>query len=480
MTALERKQRKELRKSMQWGRYVRNKNRPGRHPLLAAQRQRFSFSSRNNRSNPKLPVSIDSTTLAVIRLEVEEMLASSAPVTILSLANALSGCSQVLDVHAAAAEDILQDDDDALGVPERRFRGWRFVLPALRPKLENKKMQRKYALMHCFQKLQQQTGAATTPIACWKAAVAALDSVLILPEESQPEEQDATDENKTKKTDTTMADFQKRLQDIRLEETMGLRPSQHQWQQVAAQSSLFSRKHDDDALLASDQRRLAEAQAARKDRLQPPELRQIEEQQEREARAAAARERAASLLRTLSPEELARIDTAMRTGDDEDVLAETEMDACNRHSLRTLRPGTWVNDEAIHYFLVMLAKRDAQLCANDPKRRRSHFFKSFFMTQLRNEYNADNPGEYTYRNVKRWSKKVPGTYFCRGLSIVLDTHFSLSDTVSSPTLVSQARTFLPSTRSSSPSTKTTSTGSAPASLCRRSEFSSTTAWAAVA
>jgi len=131
-----------------------------------------------------------------------------------------------------------------------------------------------------------------------------------------------------------------------------------------------------------------------------------------------ARERAASLLRALSPEELARINTAMRTGDDEDVLAKTGIDTCNRHSLKTLLPGTWVNDEAIHYFLVMLAKQDAQLCTNDPKRCRSHFFKSFFMTQLRNDYSADNPGEYTYQNVKHWSKKVPGTYFCRGLSIV--------------------------------------------------------------
>ena len=137
-----------------------------------------------------------------------------------------------------------------------------------------------------------------------------------------------------------------------------------------------------------------------------------------------ARERTASLLRALSPEELARIDTAMRTGDANDVLAETGRDTCNRHSLRTLRPGKWVNDEAIHYFLVMLAKRDASMCANDPKRRRSHFFKSFFMTQLRNEYNADNLGKYTYRNVQGWSKKVPGKCVCRGLSILLGTLFS--------------------------------------------------------
>ena len=56
----------------------------------------------------------------------------------------------------------------------------------------------------------------------------------------------------------------------------------------------------------------------------------------------------------------------------------------------------------------MLAKRDEELCRINPDRKRCHFFKSFFMTKLLNEGHAEKDGEYEYRNVKRWSKKVPG------------------------------------------------------------------------
>lgn len=68
----------------------------------------------------------------------------------------------------------------------------------------------------------------------------------------------------------------------------------------------------------------------------------------------------------------------------------------------------WLSDEVIHFFLAMLAQRDEALCAEDPKRRRCHYFKSFFMTKLLNQGHASMAGVYEYRNVKRWSKKVPG------------------------------------------------------------------------
>jgi Ulp1 family protease len=85
-----------------------------------------------------------------------------------------------------------------------------------------------------------------------------------------------------------------------------------------------------------------------------------------------------------------------------------------RYSLRTLRPYEWLNDEVIHYFLVTLQRRDVQLCQEQQGRKRTHFFKSFFMTKLLDEGNV-NPaldGTYCYNNVKRWSKKVPGGYLC--------------------------------------------------------------------
>eukprot|EP00956_Cyclotella_meneghiniana_P000265 scaffold323_cov91-Cyclotella_meneghiniana.AAC.11 len=57
-----------------------------------------------------------------------------------------------------------------------------------------------------------------------------------------------------------------------------------------------------------------------------------------------------------------------------------------------------------------LAKRDEKLCAAQPGRKRSHFFNSYFVQTLFDEKN-NNPslrGRYSYKNVKRWSKKVPG------------------------------------------------------------------------
>lgn len=73
--------------------------------------------------------------------------------------------------------------------------------------------------------------------------------------------------------------------------------------------------------------------------------------------------------------------------------------------MRYLKDGKWLNDEIIHLYFILLGQRDEELCNRDPYRKRSHFFKSFFMTKLLNE---GNYGTYDYNNVKGWSNKVPG------------------------------------------------------------------------
>jgi len=70
----------------------------------------------------------------------------------------------------------------------------------------------------------------------------------------------------------------------------------------------------------------------------------------------------------------------------------------------------------VSHFLCMLNVRDEQLCTADPKRKRSHFFDSFFMTKLSNQYDKHNPGQYCYTNVEKWSKKVPGMLICLPLT----------------------------------------------------------------
>eukprot|EP00588_Corethron_pennatum_P009003 CAMPEP_0194266106 /NCGR_PEP_ID=MMETSP0169-20130528/1125_1 /TAXON_ID=218684 /ORGANISM="Corethron pennatum, Strain L29A3" /LENGTH=605 /DNA_ID=CAMNT_0039006717 /DNA_START=204 /DNA_END=2021 /DNA_ORIENTATION=+ len=140
----------------------------------------------------------------------------------------------------------------------------------------------------------------------------------------------------------------------------------------------------------------------------PPKLLLLEERvkikrAEDEARIAEkerlARERA---LRPLTQDEQEQVhDIIYGRGNGREIIATSETDSVQRDSLRRLRPGTWLNDEVIHYFLLMLARRDQEL-SKSLNRKRSHFFKSFFVTKL-----LDERG-YCYSNVKRWSKKVPG------------------------------------------------------------------------
>jgi len=132
---------------------------------------------------------------------------------------------------------------------------------------------------------------------------------------------------------------------------------------------------------------------------------------EEAARAAEARERASSLMRPLTEEEQYRVRHILNgIGPPNEILAQVDADSVQRVSMQRLLPGQWLNDEVIHFFLTVLSKRDEAMCANDGTKKRSHFFKSYFMSKLLNEghSNPSMAGKYEYRNVKRWSKKVPG------------------------------------------------------------------------
>jgi sentrin-specific protease 1 len=98
-------------------------------------------------------------------------------------------------------------------------------------------------------------------------------------------------------------------------------------------------------------------------------------------------------------------------GPSNEVIVKSGADSVQRGSIQTLLPGQWLNDEVIHYFYEMLAKRDEEMCQHDPSRKRCHFFKSFFITTLLNQghSNPDLDGKYDYQNVKGWSERVvPG------------------------------------------------------------------------
>jgi len=144
-------------------------------------------------------------------------------------------------------------------------------------------------------------------------------------------------------------------------------------------------------------------------REQEEEAAQKEEEERRKKQEEEAKSIASSLLRQLTKEEVSIVKNAMYgNGQGNEILARCDADTVQRDSMQTLRPGQWLNDEVIHYFLLMLSRRDEQMCAADKTRKRCHFFKSFFITKLFDEGNAATQGKYNYNNVKRWSKRVPG------------------------------------------------------------------------
>ena len=125
-----------------------------------------------------------------------------------------------------------------------------------------------------------------------------------------------------------------------------------------------------------------------------------------------ANESASNLLRKLTPDEARIVERALYgKGLPSEVLASQGADSIQRDSMQTLQPGQLLNDEVINYFLKnCLAKRDEMLCAKQPGRKRSHFFNSFFVQTMFDDKNDnfDLRGRYNYKNVRRWSKKVPG------------------------------------------------------------------------
>lgn len=112
-----------------------------------------------------------------------------------------------------------------------------------------------------------------------------------------------------------------------------------------------------------------------------------------------AKGRATSLIWGLTEEELTIVTKAINgEGADEEVVAQIDNKSVQRHLMRCLQPGEWLNDEVIDYFFVLLAKRDEELCHQDSQRKPCHFFKSLFMTML---FNPEN-------KVERWSENVKG------------------------------------------------------------------------
>jgi len=150
-----------------------------------------------------------------------------------------------------------------------------------------------------------------------------------------------------------------------------------------------------------------ERKARRKQKLIQDQIEAKIKQQEQQLKVQQqSKNRADTILRPLTSKEHDIVNNAIHgKGPPNQILASSDTDTVQRASLHKLQPGQWLNDEIIHYFYLMLANRDEYLCNNQPGKKRSHFFKSFFLTKLFDEGATD---QYKYTNVKRWSKRVPG------------------------------------------------------------------------
>ncbi|CAM9846570.1 unnamed protein product [Ascophyllum nodosum] len=114
------------------------------------------------------------------------------------------------------------------------------------------------------------------------------------------------------------------------------------------------------------------------------------------------RARADSFLRKgpLSFEQEEEVDEAFDGGPLQEVLVNAFNTKLTRKDLICLHPLTWLNDEVVNMYMLLLGERDKKLCEQDPSRRRSHFFSSFFITKLKEN------GGYHYAGVRRWSRKI--------------------------------------------------------------------------
>jgi sentrin-specific protease 1 len=103
----------------------------------------------------------------------------------------------------------------------------------------------------------------------------------------------------------------------------------------------------------------------------------------------------------LSDADSQRVTNIMRGPATQEELIEKFSIPMTREKLLCLRPTSWLNDEVINFCMSMLQERDDKLRGVNPKRKRSHYFNSFFMDKLLGNGHVG----YIYKDVARWTKK---------------------------------------------------------------------------
>jgi len=258
-------------------------------------------------------------------------------------------------------------------------------------------------LKNAFHQLSKQVGSIEERVETWEEAQSILQTIFIFPRMIKQRKKQIKSSKKKERVD-----FAKSLKQYMTSLTRGAFKKGHlkageKWKQITVTASNAEPLADE---LARIQISLDKAKMNRKEeKILEKVDRLMEEKQKQKVleREKAAEEAAKNILRSLTPSEQDIVQECIYgDGSGGEIIAMSGTDSVQRDSIRKLQPGRWLNDEVIHYFLVMLAKRDEELCDTGARERRSHYFKSFFITKLLDE------NGYNYRSVKRWSKKVVG------------------------------------------------------------------------
>lgn len=361
------------------------------------------------------PIEIDAGTMKAMEVEVLDLAFSDTKsISVMAMANALAGSRKVMDAHGnlGMKQHPLKSITKSLG-----------LLSFRRSKSDDDSVKRRYELVNAFNWLEKQPNSTSSTFSTWEEAKQLLSSIIKFPlEQEDDEEITLLIKAQEEEADKIEQKHTQRLEDVFRKDVGTLLPSTDKWRQIASlnipSSKVGGDKKEEASYRSSIEKadtmfilRTKEVEKALEEKRKKKEVQELEERFLEKERQKEAKKRASSLMRQLTKEEASLVRASMYGGGaSTEILAESATDTVQRQSIRTLQPGQWLNDEVIHYFYLMLAKRDEDMSKHDPSRKRSHFFKSFFITKLLNEGHSDPAmeGTYEYRNVKRWSKKVPG------------------------------------------------------------------------
>ena len=349
-------------------------------------------------------IEVDNRTMKVMKMEVEDLLELSTKtgntVPVYKVARALLASNRVRDEFTDQPQRYRFRRLMEL-MNQKASRGKRGRLQ------EDTGLTRHYAVVNALNRLERSPNSIRQTVSSWGEAKPFLETIFGFSEREDGGEEEKGSEKliKADKNGASLRTYKAQLE-LGLAEKMAsleMIPRHEKWKQVAAVTPPWKFSFENEA-------RIQAAEADKESRKSQAQ-KDIEEAVLAQEKEEEARKRASSLMRPLTDEERAIVEESMYgIGSVDQVIARSGTDSVQRGSMQTLQPGQWVGDEVISYFLLMLSNRDQELCQKDPQRKRCHFFKSFFMTKLLNEGHA-NPaieGTYEYRNVKRWSKKVPG------------------------------------------------------------------------